>query len=61
MEKIIVSDKGIDVCDVASQAEEDVLEMLNEEFEATDGTLKSDVKITIKIERFSNRKLKCSN
>ena len=50
MEEIIESDKGIDVYDVTQQIEETSMEMLNKEFEATDGTLKSDIKVTIKIE-----------
>jgi hypothetical protein len=50
VKQIIESDKGIDVYDVASQVKDTVDEMLNKHFEAVDGTLKSDIEITIKIE-----------
>lgn len=50
MENYVESDKGIGVYDVVQQVQDTVSEMLNKEFEAIDATLKSNVKITIKIE-----------
>ena len=50
MEQYVEADKGIAVYDVAQEVQDTVNEMLNKEFEAVDATLKSDIKITIKIE-----------
>jgi len=50
MKYIIGADKGIDVYDVASQVEEATIEMLNKEFEGRNGKLKSNIKITIRVE-----------
>ena len=48
--KTITADKGTQPIDVSTQAESDVDEMICKNFEAVNGTLKSNIKVTINIE-----------
>ena len=49
-ERYIEADKGIDIHDLEEVIQDRVMEMLNLNFEAVDGTLNSDVEVIISIE-----------
>ncbi len=55
MEKVLNFKKGEDCYDVASKIEDCFNEMINNNFEAVDATLKQKIKVTIKIEWFSRK------